>query len=75
MKLKSVFASVSAICVLFLATPCLSVESESQGSPSAYFAADQYEFDQVLEGAEVIHDLVVQNKGTAPLEVKGVGTD
>jgi hypothetical protein len=75
MKLKTVFSLVSAVCVIFLTTSFLSAESESQGAPSAYFPADQYEFDQVLEGSEVIHDLVVQNKGTAPLEVKGVGTD
>ena len=72
MKLKTVFALVSAVCVLLLTTICLSAESETLGSPSAYFPAGQYEFDQVLGGVEVIHDIEVQNKGTAPLEVKRV---
>ncbi|MBW2117489.1 MAG: hypothetical protein JRH09_06150 [Deltaproteobacteria bacterium] len=63
MKVKSVFAFVSAVCVFFLTTSFLSAESESRGSPSAYFPTDQYEFDQTLEGNDVRHDLVVQNKG------------
>jgi hypothetical protein len=74
MKIKNVFAFVSAVCVFFLTTSFLSAESESQGTPSAYFPADQYEFDQVLEGNDVTHDLVVQNKGNALLEVEEVGT-
>jgi hypothetical protein len=74
MKVKNVFAVVSAVCVLFLAPSFLGAESESQGTPSAYFPTGQYEFDQVLEGNDVRHDLVVQNKGNALLEVKEVGT-
>jgi hypothetical protein len=74
MKVKNIFAFVSAVCVFFLTTSFLSAESEPRKTPSAYFPADQYEFDQVLEGNDVIHDLVVQNKGNALLEVKGVGT-
>ena len=74
MKVKNVFAFVSAVCVLFMTTSFLSAETESQGTPSAYFATGQYEFDQVLEGTDVMHDLVLQNKGNALLEVKEVGT-
>jgi hypothetical protein len=74
MKVKNVFAFVSSFCVFFMTSPFLSAESESGKMPSAYFPADQYEFDQVLEGNYVIHDLVVQNKGNALLEVKEIGT-
>ena len=74
MKVKNVFAFVFAICLFFLTTSFLGAESEPRKKPSAYFPADQYEFDQVLEGNDVIHDLVVQNKGNALLEVKEIGT-
>lgn len=74
MKVKNVFALVFAVCVFFLTTSFLGAESEPRKTPSVYFPADQYEFDQVLEGNDVIHDLVVQNKGNALLEVKELGT-
>ncbi len=74
MRVKNVFAFVSAFCVFFLTSSFLNAESASQGSPSVYFPADQYEFDLVLEDDYVRHDLVVKNKGNAPLEIKDVGT-
>jgi len=74
MRVRNIFAFVSAVCVFFLTTSFLSAESQSQKAPSAYFPADQYEFDQILEGDDVRHDLIIQNKGNAPLEVKEVGT-
>ena len=43
--------------------------------PLAYLPALRYEFKPVMEGREVIHDFVVQNKGSAPLEIKKVKTD
>lgn len=43
--------------------------------PSAYLSATNFEFEPVVEGKEVIHDFVIQNKGTALLEVQNVRTD
>jgi hypothetical protein len=43
--------------------------------PLAHFPAVRYEFAPVMEGREVIHDFVVQNKGSAPLEIQKVKTD
>ncbi len=74
MKVKNVCAFVCAICVFFLTTSLLFAESESRKTPSAYFPKDQYKFDQVLEGNDVIHDLVVRNKGNALLEIEGIET-
>jgi len=74
MKVKNVFAFVSLFCVFFMTSSSLSAESESGKMPSAYFPKDQYEFDRVLDGNYVRHDLVVRNKGNALLEVKEVGT-
>ena len=74
MKVKTVFFFVFAVCGIFLTTPFLGAETESTRSPSAYFPPGQYEFVKILEGTEIRHDLVVQNKGTALLQVKDVGT-
>ena len=43
--------------------------------PSAHLPAARYEFAPVVEGQEVSHNFVLQNKGTAPLEVQKVKTD
>ena len=43
--------------------------------PSAHLPAVRYEFAPVAEGQEVIHDFVIQNKGSATLEIQKVKTD
>jgi hypothetical protein len=43
--------------------------------PLAYFPAASYEFTPVVEGQEVSHNFVIQNKGAALLEVQRVKTD
>jgi hypothetical protein len=43
--------------------------------PLAYLPAARYEFTSIVEGQEVSHDFVIQNKGAAPLEVQRVKTD
>jgi hypothetical protein len=43
--------------------------------PSAHLPATRYEFTPVVEGREVTHDFVIQNKGSALLQVQRVKTD
>jgi hypothetical protein len=43
--------------------------------PSVYLPAARYQFAPVMEGREVTHDFVVQNKGSAILEIQKVKTD
>jgi plasmid stabilization system protein ParE len=43
--------------------------------PLAHLPALRYEFAPVMEGREVTHDFVVQNKGSATLEIQKVKTD
>ena len=74
MKARNIFVFLSVFCLFFLTSPFLGAESRSPESPSAYFPADQYEFDQILEGDDVSHELIIQNKGNALLEVKDLGT-
>jgi hypothetical protein len=43
--------------------------------PSVHLPVNRYEFPPVMEGQEVVHDFLVQNKGSAPLEIQRVKTD
>jgi len=43
--------------------------------PLAYLPSARFEFEPVVEGKEVTHEFVVQNKGAALLEVQNVKTD
>ena len=43
--------------------------------PLAHLPALRYEFEPVLEGRQVTHDFIVQNKGSAMLEIQKVKTD
>jgi len=43
--------------------------------PLAFLPADRYQFDTVVEGQEVAHDFMVENKGSAPLKIQKVKTD
>ena len=43
--------------------------------PWAFLPAARYQFNNVVEGQAVSHEFVVQNKGSAPLEIQRVKTD
>jgi hypothetical protein len=43
--------------------------------PLAHLPALRYEFAPVMEGQEITHDFIVQNKGSATLEIQKVRTD
>lgn len=65
-----------AVCIFLL---CLSMvftadgrENEKQSAPIAVFPDKIFEFEPILEGTELTHAFVVQNKGTAELLIKYV---
>ena len=74
MRLKIIFALVLAFCVLFSATGSFGAQDKNLQSPTAFLPETQYAFPRVLEGTEVLHDFIMQNKGTAPLEIQKVRT-
>lgn len=43
--------------------------------PLAVLPAPVYKFDSVVEGQDVTHAFIVQNKGSAPLKIERVKTD
>jgi hypothetical protein len=47
----------------------------AQEFPKAVFPETRYEFDAVMEGTKIEHDFVIENHGSAPLEIKNVRPD
>ena len=45
------------------------LEAAEEAAPKAVFIESSWHFEPVLEGKEVVHDFVVKNEGSAPLEV------
>ena len=48
--------------------------AQDEAEPAAFFPQTLYEFSPVLDGTEVVHEFVVQNKGTATLNIDRVKT-
>jgi hypothetical protein len=46
----------------------------ADGSPSVFFPVKVFEFQPVIDGANVVYDFVVLNKGSAPLLISNVRT-
>ena len=48
--------------------------TQDDAGPAAFFPQTLYEFTPVLDGENVVHDFVVQNKGNATLNIERVKT-
>jgi hypothetical protein len=46
-----------------------SSSTATQGTPSGSITDPGYKFDPVIEGDMVIHEFILTNTGTAPLEI------
>jgi len=77
MKFKRSLLIVIAGCMLFFAAGASSFGAGQKDaeSPSAYFPERYYKFKQVVDGAEIMHDFILQNKGDATLKINKVTTD
>ncbi len=78
MKRKLIFG-IAATLVLLLFTfglPAAQGESNqstaSEPTPSAFLPVTKWEFNPVVEGEDVVHDFVIQNKGDAPLNISKI---
>jgi hypothetical protein len=67
--------SVLAIVVgLILFTSVGGFGAQDDSAPLAFFPQTLYEFPSVLDGAQVVHEFIIQNKGKAPLDIERVKT-
>jgi len=74
MKLKFITVFFLMLCIIFFETGAFGgVEPKSQ-QPSAVAPESKYTFDPVIEGTEIAHDFVIQNKGGALLKIEKVKT-
>jgi hypothetical protein len=46
----------------------------ADGGPSVFFPMKVFEFQPVIDGANVVYDFVLMNKGSAPLLINNVRT-
>jgi hypothetical protein len=44
-------------------------QSAGTPEPAAFLPQANHKFEPVVEGTRVVHDFILQNKGTAPLEI------
>ncbi|MGB9499178.1 MAG: OS_HP2 family (seleno)protein [Dissulfuribacterales bacterium] len=82
MKVKSIITVLAFI--LFVAAPAICAENAEQSAPgdivnpakipSAVIPRSKYEFEPVLEGINVVHEFIIENIGTAPLEIERIKT-
>jgi hypothetical protein len=65
----------SIILMVFITAATTWAADSAQSSPvSDMFPETSFRFDPVVEGSEVVHDFVVQNKSTEVLTINQVKT-
>jgi hypothetical protein len=74
MKQKTLLVFVLACCILFFQTGSFGNGINTLNVQPVIVSESLYKFDPVLEGTEITHDFIVQNKGTAPLKIETVRT-
>lgn len=74
MKFKTFFFFALAFCILFFETGSFGAENKTLNSPSAFVPESRYVFTPVLDGTEITHDFIIQNKGSAVLNIEKVRT-
>ncbi len=74
MKCK-IFLTLFTILFLFCSlSTAFGQDDQTQASPIAFLPEPHYQFNPVVEGTDVVHSFVIQNKGTADLHVINVKT-
>jgi hypothetical protein len=66
MKKKALFVFILTCCTLFFQTGSFGTENKTLNLPSVFVLESRFKFGPVLEGTEITHDFIVQNRGTAP---------
>jgi hypothetical protein len=71
-KLFAVF--FAAFCLIFFGTSAVGFTEQTLQTASVVIPNSMYSFSPVLDGTEITHDFVIQNKGDAPLAIEKVRT-
>jgi hypothetical protein len=74
MKLKFLSIFFAAVCILCFNSSAFGASQQTPPSPSPFVPESRYTFPTVLDGVEVTHDFIIQNKGDAELMIEKVKT-
>jgi hypothetical protein len=72
--MKRKIIGLAGILLLIAAAVCFGAQTAAAEAPDAVAVEPVFEFKPVLDGDEVVHDFVIQNKGSADLEIQRVQT-
>ena len=72
MKPKMFAVIFAAVSILLFGTGIFGFAEQTLHGPSVFIPDSRYTFSSVLDGTEITHDFVIQNKGDAPIEIKNV---
>jgi hypothetical protein len=70
---KKIYIGV-CVALLLAATPAIA-DSSSESTPEAVFPQTTHTFDTVMEGTRIQYDFIVENHGSATLEIVKVQPD
>ncbi|HPJ67720.1 MAG TPA: hypothetical protein PLQ82_16345 [Desulfobacteraceae bacterium] len=74
MKYKTVMGIVASLFLFCSISTADDHVKQIQGSPKAFVQEPQYNFVNAVEGTVLEHSFIIQNKGTAELNILKVGT-
>ena len=80
MRWKYFLATAGLFLCVFFSTPGFCSDQEPVdtavpgGKPVAVVPEADYSFPMVVDGSQVVHDFILKNEGTAPLDVTKVKT-
>ena len=73
-QLKWLVFGILLILFIFFHIGTGAAHAQTTLGPQAVLPVTHFEFPPVFEGQEVRHEFVIQNKGTAPLDITDVST-
>ena len=74
MKRKLLSIIFAAVCILSFNSGAFGASKQTPLSPSVFVPDSRYTFPTVIDGTEITHDFIIQNKGDALLVIKSVKT-
>lgn len=74
MKRKLFYIFFVVFCMISFNSGAFGASKQTSPSPSVHVPESRYKFPTVLDGTEVTHDFIIQNKGDAPLVIEKVRT-
>ncbi|MBW2605335.1 MAG: hypothetical protein JRE28_13670 [Deltaproteobacteria bacterium] len=74
MKLKFFFIVFAVVCMMSFNSGAFGASKQIPTSPSVVVPESRYTFPAVIDGTEVTHDFIIQNKGDTLLVIEKVRT-